>query len=69
MTALRGSLSRETLRFSAERGWCWEAGADIRIHAWHNRSDSWARMIYVLVAAKPVKIDGKELGDVKLNKE
>ncbi|KAL4861442.1 hypothetical protein BDV12DRAFT_204016 [Aspergillus spectabilis] len=33
-------------------------------HAWVNESTNWCRMLYVLVDAKPVKIDGQELPDV-----
>ncbi|WWD19956.1 hypothetical protein CI109_104429 [Kwoniella shandongensis] len=31
------------------------------VHTWHNKTDEYARMIYVLVAAKPVVIEGKAL--------
>lgn len=34
------------------------------IHAWYNRTEEPARMLFVLVPAEKVKIDGKELGDV-----
>ncbi|KAL8276712.1 hypothetical protein RQP46_010891 [Phenoliferia psychrophenolica] len=36
-------------------------------HAWHNTSKTkWARMIYVLVAAKPVMINGKPLDPISI---
>ncbi|KAI5477852.1 hypothetical protein MNV49_005837 [Pseudohyphozyma bogoriensis] len=31
------------------------------IHAWHNRGDTWARMLAINMPAKPVTIDGKPL--------
>lgn len=33
------------------------------IHGWTNNSDKPARMYFVLTAAKPVVVEGKELGD------
>ncbi|EMC95501.1 hypothetical protein BAUCODRAFT_40981, partial [Baudoinia panamericana UAMH 10762] len=34
------------------------------MHAWHNPSkDKWARMLYVLVEAKPFEVGGKALGE------
>jgi len=34
------------------------------MHAWRNASDTqWARMIYVLTLAKPLHMQGKELGE------
>ncbi|WWC64316.1 uncharacterized protein I303_106926 [Kwoniella dejecticola CBS 10117] len=33
------------------------------VHTWHNRTDEYARMVFVLVAAKPVIINGQALGD------
>ncbi|GFZ47206.1 hypothetical protein JCM24511_04949 [Saitozyma sp. JCM 24511] len=36
------------------------------MHAWHNRSDDWGRIIFVLVAAKPVVINGKKLDNEML---
>lgn len=32
-------------------------------HRWHNRTDKWARMMFVLISSKPVMHDGKPLGD------
>lgn len=37
--------------------------ATCRIHTWHNRSDEWARMVYVLIPAKKIVVDGKNLGE------
>ncbi|RSH79331.1 uncharacterized protein EHS24_001373 [Apiotrichum porosum] len=31
------------------------------MHTWHNRTDKWARMVFVLVASKPIEVDGKPL--------
>lgn len=36
------------------------------MHAWHNRSDEYARMVFVLIAAKPVEVNGKPLEDAML---
>lgn len=32
-------------------------------HRWHNRTDEYVHFVAVLVAAKPLVVDGKELGD------
>jgi hypothetical protein len=32
------------------------------IHAWRNYTDQWARIYFILLAAEPLKIGGKELG-------
>lgn len=34
------------------------------IHAWYNRTKEPARMLFVMMPAEKVKVDGKELGDV-----
>ncbi|KAJ9120468.1 hypothetical protein QFC24_005141 [Naganishia onofrii] len=31
------------------------------IHKWWNKSDKWARMMFILIASEPVQIDGKTL--------
>lgn len=31
------------------------------IHQWWNKTDKWARMMFILIASEPVKIDGKTL--------
>ncbi|KAK4050389.1 hypothetical protein OIV83_003458 [Microbotryomycetes sp. JL201] len=36
-------------------------------HAWHNKSDKWARMVYVLLPSKPIEIDGKPLGAISIH--
>lgn len=36
------------------------------IHAWYNRTAEPARVLFVLVPAEPVKIGGKELGEVAI---
>jgi quercetin dioxygenase-like cupin family protein len=37
------------------------------LHAWRNKSKTdWARMLFVLIGAKPVLVDGKELGEVHM---
>lgn len=36
------------------------------MHAWHNRTNEYARMIFVLVAAKPTVINGKALEDAMI---
>jgi hypothetical protein len=33
----------------------------LRIHQWNNKTDKWARMMFVLIASDPVMIDGKPL--------
>lgn len=33
------------------------------IHAWTNRTESWARMAFILVDAEPIVIDGRPLGE------
>lgn len=33
------------------------------IHAWINRTDQWVRMVFVLLNAEPVAVDGKLLGE------
>lgn len=34
------------------------------MHQWINRSDTqWARMVYILIAATPVRVDGSSLGE------
>lgn len=38
------------------------------MHAWHNRTDEWGRMVAVLVAAEPVEVAGEVLGhDIPAN--
>jgi hypothetical protein len=32
-------------------------------HAWNNRTEHWARLCFILLEAKPVVVDGKELGE------
>jgi hypothetical protein len=39
------------------------------IHGWTNTSDKPARMYFVLTAAKPIEIKGKQLGDAGFSHE
>lgn len=32
-------------------------------HAWSNKTEEWARLCFVLLEAKPVVVDGKEMGE------
>ena|SRR5579859_589665 len=34
-------------------------------HAWHNRGETWGRMVFVLLTAEKVKINGRELESVQ----
>jgi quercetin dioxygenase-like cupin family protein len=36
-------------------------------HAWHNRGDSWGRMVYVLIGADQVNLNGKTLEPIMHN--
>ncbi|KAM0753463.1 cupin domain protein [Meredithblackwellia eburnea MCA 4105] len=36
-------------------------------HAWHNKTDKWARMVYVLLPSEPLVINGKVLGDKSIH--
>ena len=36
-------------------------------HAWHNRGDSWGRMVYVLIGADKVNLSGKTLEPIMHN--
>lgn len=36
-------------------------------HAWHNRGDSWGRMVYVLIGADKVNLNGKTLEPIMHN--
>ncbi|KAI5474390.1 hypothetical protein MNV49_003388 [Pseudohyphozyma bogoriensis] len=31
------------------------------IHAWHNKSTEWCRIMYICIAAKPILVDGKPM--------
>ncbi|KAI5476468.1 hypothetical protein MNV49_007715 [Pseudohyphozyma bogoriensis] len=37
------------------------------IHAWHNRRDDWMRILFVVLPAKPVEINGKPLEGLHLD--
>lgn len=38
------------------------------IHGWNNKTDQWSRIYFILLAAEPLKIGGKELGDAGYHK-
>lgn len=38
-----------------------------RQHSWANRTNEWVRVLCVVLASDPVKVDGKELGELWLN--
>lgn len=33
------------------------------IHGWKNKSNSWGRIYFILLAAEPLTVDGQQLGD------
>jgi hypothetical protein len=68
--APRGSFRREMSSSKGERKPCLSRGVYLStllqtdsasLHAWHNRSDQWARMVFVLTAAKPLVVNGQKM--------